>query len=106
MSRNRATERISVFKLTNGEWYPSYVIDGYHNGNQNPKLVEVSFLELIPFGKSPKEWRVAVWGADDTGMDIDFPSEEREKAFALFVEVITQQYVDRDYLTSKGFEGV
>ena len=87
---------MKVFKLTSDDWYPSYKLDGYHNGRKDPQLVEVSHLKL-----TNGQYRVCVWGADDAGMDFD--TKSGNKALRVFLTVINWDDVTRAKLKELGF---
>lgn len=91
--------RRSCFKLTQDDWYPSYQLAHHHNGVQQPKLVIVSFLQL-PFSG---EYRVCVWGDDDTGMERDFT--DKKEAERCFNTLLTKRHVNKKGLDSLGFGG-
>lgn len=88
-------ERISVFKPTLDDWYPSYRLEGLHRGKPL-QLVEVSFVEIVD-----GSWRVCVWGADDFGLEKDHSS--RDLAYDMFEEVIKQSEVSQVFLRELGF---
>lgn len=91
--------RVEVFKRTQDEWYGNYKIVGDRRVSD---LVEVSFLQLMPtVVPSAFNWRVCVWGNDDCGMERDFENET--EAWTVFLQVIGQQYVNRNGLISLGF---
>lgn len=71
-------QRVTKQIRTNESWYPTK--DGQ---------VQVSFMAL-----TDGQWRVAVWGGDDFGLEKDFPHAERHEAQALFdllVDFTTQE---------------
>lgn len=86
----------TVFKTTNDEWYPAYILCDTWNNNQ--KLVEVSFQQL-----DEGEWRVSVWGCDDCGMERDYSMHNEREAWGMFLQVIGMEDVDRDPLIGLGF---
>jgi hypothetical protein len=89
-----------VFKPTAEDWYPSYKLAGWYNGQEGVKLVEVSLLPLSSYPVNV--WRVCVWGSDDCGMEKDLTNyEDAEK---LFLGVIRLQSVTRKDLLALGFE--
>lgn len=90
-------ERLSVFKLTDDDWYPAYKINGYHNGINSPKMVEVTFLQFL----DKSGWRCCVWGADDDGRDFD--DNDREKVWDMFLYLIKQPKVNKGMLNDLGF---
>ena len=94
--RNRKRIRISVFKPTNDDWYPSYQIEGYWKGIPGQLLVEVSFLELLD-----GQWRVCIWGADDCGYEQDFT--DQGAAYEMFEHVVFQEHVDKEWLIAIHF---
>ncbi len=88
--------RTSVFKRTNDNWCPSYIIKDSFN---QWSAVEVSFIHLMD-----GLFRVCAWGADDIGMERDYESEN--EACVVFLQVIGEDYVDVDLLIEKyGFKG-
>lgn len=92
-------ERTRCFKLTDDDWNPSYKMNGYHQGVKNPNLVEVSFIQFC----NNEGWRVCVWGADDSGMEKDFPHNQRNEAWQLFSELLNLATVNRGKLKDLGF---
>lgn len=97
MESHPIPERISVFKLTDDDWCPSFRIDGYYNSVKGEKLVEVTFLQFSDFSG----WRCCVWGADDDGRDFD--GKDRELVWKMFLAVISQPKVNKGFLQDKGF---
>jgi hypothetical protein len=87
-------ERIEVLKKTQDDWYPSILTDNGHG-----VFVRVTFLEF------PKRagYRVCVWGNDDFGLEQDFTRAQRERAYALFIDVISKEYVSQAELKLAGF---
>lgn len=81
--------RCEVFKETKEDWYPAYKIE---HDLRYEGFVMVAFLELVPSG----EWRVCIWGQDDYGLERDFPPHERMKAWEVFVDIISAEYVTHD----------
>lgn len=101
-------ERITVFKLTEDDWYPAYKMDGFHDGVENPSMVHVSFIEFPDLAG----FRVCVWGADDDGMEFDIMSSVypelswdvlRHRAKDMFNLVIRSKYVNKSALKRLGF---
>ena len=70
-----APERKHKLILSNEDWYPTYE-DG---------TVKVSFMRL-PSPKRPATWRVAVWGADDFGLEMD--TKDRGTALRMFDRIV------------------
>lgn len=66
-------ERSDTYRPTSDDWYPN-CYDG---------TVKVSFIEL-----SSQQWRVCVWGDDDMGMERDYPSDERDQAYSLYLRLV------------------
>jgi len=91
-------ESTRVFKITQDQWHPPYKINGYHEGVENPWMVEVSWIRYEDGSR-----RVCVWGADDHGLERDFEPGQHDEALALFMDVIAQKYVNHGYLKGKGF---
>ena len=88
--------RTSVFKLTQDDWHGSYKLDSWHKGQENPMLVNVSFMPLTD-GK----WRVCVWGNDDCGMERDFPEEKT--AWNMFLQILDWEFVSMHQLNQNEF---
>ena len=78
--------RIVCYKPTDDDFYPNYWKD----------TVEVLLMDLHGGG-----YRVAVWGADDTGYDFDF--ENLIDAQNMYYELILQEKLNVTYLKEKGF---
>jgi hypothetical protein len=72
IAAREAETRAKFIKVTD-DWYPC------HPGN----TVEVKFRQL-----TDRQWRVSAWGADDFGMERDFPHVERQEAKALFEKLV------------------
>jgi hypothetical protein len=95
-----APYRRTCFKLAAAdEWYPPYRLNGYHRGVKDPLLVEVSFICLPASG----EWRVCVWGADDFGMERDYPPTNMLQAETMFNILLEQQSISVSFLKAQGF---
>lgn len=86
------TMKVTVFKRTTDDWCPSY------KTTNSDQFVKVTFNVVGPHGL---EWRVCAWGADDMGMEKDFPSEE--EAWKCFMEVIILEDVTVEALQKLGF---
>jgi hypothetical protein len=84
----------SVFKLTYDNWYPSYKIKGWYNGILEHNLVEIWQVEK----------GIAAAGADDFLLMKFFETEE--ESLRMFLEIIALDYVDKKWLTDRGFESV
>ncbi len=89
-------ETFCVFKRTTDDWYPAYVIK---NDQRVNKLVEVSLLKFA----LDKGYRVCVWGADDYGLEKDYPIEDQEEAKTIFLKVIGLEDVTQNILKDMGF---
>lgn len=89
-------KRVDVYKLTQDDWYPEYSCE-------DGKLVCVSFLKTGPESLTGYDWRVCVWGADDCGMEKDFPKERENEAWCCFLEVIGMRFVNVQNLKDLGF---
>lgn len=85
-----------AFKVTADDWCPSYKLSGYHRGHKNPLLVEVSHHEL-----TNGEYRVAVWGGDDMGMEFD--TKSGNKARKLLLTILSWEVVSKEKLKELGF---
>jgi hypothetical protein len=85
---------VSVFKLTQDDWYPPYNLDG-------DQVVRVSFLGNISNPDEYPTYRVCVWGRDDFGKEYD--SDNETEVWCLFLQVIGMEFVDCDELTKLGF---
>lgn len=106
-------EHTSCYKKTRDDWCPSYALlatepPPYSN------MVRVVRCSLL----GSNAWRVAVWGADDMGMEIDFYLkgsvsvsvgatqlvDDPEKAsFFMFINLLNLEYVDMAILKKMGF---
>lgn len=75
-------KRISVFKPTEDDWYPSYLL-----ADANAKLVKITILEYpTMLGK----FCVCAWGADDFGLQKEFDNlEEAKRVFETIIELNT-----------------
>lgn len=82
----------SVFKRTNDDWYPCYVID-----HSNIALVEVSIEDI------EGRWFIQVRGHDDYGFERSIPDEQTAKF--IFDGIISWDYVDMAKLKAIGFRG-
>lgn len=82
-----------IFQATSDDWYPCYQLKRY-------KLVKVSCFELC----GGEGWRVCVWGADDCGMERDWPTWQGQfPAFQMFMEIIRQPEISKQWLLDAGF---
>ena len=82
---------------TTENWYPNY--NEYGKPADNGKFVRLSLLKLPgKFG-----WRVCVWGADDTGVEIDYTEDEWAAAKEMFDLVKGGGPVTRADLRMMGF---
>lgn len=79
------------YKPTMDDWCPSYNINGLD-------AVKVMFIILIDGG-----YRVAVWGRDDYGMEKDFDKNSYEDARWTFDRLVSEDYVNQNFLTEFGF---
>lgn len=95
--------RIDVFKRTEDDWYPAYILKGWYKGKRNPKLVTVSLLQLRAYADNDG-WRVCVWGGDDTGLERDYLNDDYYSAEELFQHIISLEFVNVDTLKSLGFQ--
>jgi len=86
---------IEAYKPTHDDWYGNYKVQ-----SQDLELVNVGFTQTGPTG-AKSDWRVAVWGTDDCGMEKDFADEAA--ALNMFYQIIGWDYVDRDHLLQNGF---
>ena len=84
--------RVTIFKPTSDEWYPSYDSMDQRYG----KLVRVSLLKL-----SDGQWRVCAWGADDHGMERDYHT--RREALSVFKKLTALDRVNHQHLKELGF---
>lgn len=87
-------EKIEVYKTTEENWSPSYKLLYSH-----PTFLVRCFIIQLQDG----QWRVAVWGADDFGMERDFLEENKSEAGAVFMTVISQKSITLEFLKSLGF---
>lgn len=87
-------KRLTAYKPTRDNWFPSYTMTSPNIGH----LVEVTYFSL-PVGS-----RVCVWGADDFGMEKDFPPEQSKESLDLFHDILSWEYVDISALRECGFD--
>lgn len=102
--------KIEVYKQTEDEWYPSYWSEELAN------MVRVVYLDFIDHSG----YRVAVWGADDCGMEKDFLYSKLDIEMSTshrnfinstvlldshhcFMKVISQEFVNKKWLKEQGF---
>lgn len=77
----------SKFLPTTDDWYPNW-----------PRgTVKCSLLDL-----RDKAVRVCVWGADDCGMERDYPHDEGDAACYLYLNLPNP--VTKQWLTEHGFQ--
>lgn len=89
----------TVYVSTDDDWCPSYIMNMTHSPDK--MMVIVSFFELHdPDDKTPM-YRVCVWGADDLGMEFD--THDRTFAESYFIMCISQETLNIEFLTEKGF---
>lgn len=79
-------ERQEVQVPTNEDWYPTFP----------DNTVKVSFS-----GLTNGQWRVAVWGLDDHGLEHDY--ETRADAISMFRRVSKMSHITHEQLFSWGF---
>ncbi len=86
---------IKVFKITTDEWYPSFKLSDWYEGNKPERtlLVEVSFKEL-----SNKTLRVCIWGNDDLGLERDYPETSFDQAYNTFLNIVAKDVVNKQWL--------
>ena len=81
---NKVFEKQVKWVRTAEDWYPtltgSYTCSNpdYCNPLPDP-AVRVFVTQLTTL-----EWRVAIWGGDDFGLEIDLPEDHRYEAYHLF----------------------
>lgn len=71
--------RVEVYKETTDDFYPNFILGD--KGSNKKQMVRIS-LSLL----STKQYRVAVWGSDDFGMDKDF--DNHRSAWDLFYSIV------------------
>jgi hypothetical protein len=89
--------RISAFKPTRDQWYPSYKLDGCYEGGP------LMLVEVTLHGLGDSAWRISVWGADDFGMELELPGATYESALSRFLGLIGRPTVDVADLAKDGF---
>jgi hypothetical protein len=108
MLMNSNLEKIIAFKLTEDNWYPSYRLEGYHEGAKDCDMVCVSLIEFPNLAG----FRVSVWGDDDDGMEFNLMSNVypelswdvlAHRAKEMFNLVIRGKYVNKSDLKQLGF---
>ena len=83
-----------VLKDTQEEWFPCFPND----------QVEVSLHDISsPADGQFTQWRVSVWGNDDHGLCRDFGNDEWA-AIQIYEKIVSQQYVNHDFLYELGLE--
>jgi len=94
-----ALKRISVFKLTRDDWYPSFQLSTRATGRTGRQIVELLRLEL-PDG----DWRVLARGGDDYGLERDFSGEDAEaQATTIFEGLLDWEFINQKELAALGF---
>lgn len=94
-------ERQTMMMPTLDDWYPNHTLKDHPSGLVDG--VQVSFIELMPYGKYPRKWRVCVWGNDDCGMERDYTDSERTDALAKYNLISSWETVDKYALQMHGF---
>ena len=64
---------------------------------------DTRFCELSILHLHDGQWRVCIWGNDDTGMDRDFPADKFEEAHALFLHVAVTHLPKKKLFKELGF---
>ncbi len=85
---------VKCFKQTKDDWHSNEKI--FCKRDEPTRLVEVSLYTL-----RDGQFRVCVWGNDDTGMERDFVSQL--KAETAFIKVISEEFVNMSFLRDIGF---
>lgn len=80
-------KKIECFKKTNDDWYPNYSGD----------RVRIFFTPLL----DGVTYRVAVWGNDDFGLEMD--GTDKEEMLSIFNFVKSLDRVDKAILIERGF---
>ena len=93
-----AINDLNVFVPVDEDWYPSFTIE--YQGII--KLVRVTLHECTLFFNPPFT-RVSIWGADDCGMEKDYPATDFEKARADWLMVVQNKNLTRKWLYEQGF---
>lgn len=83
-------QRQETMKLASDHWYPCF----------SDSQVRVSFMELYP----SRDYRVCVWGADDSGRVRDFPPAEKDQAEALYQFLLSATFINHALCVSKGMD--
>jgi hypothetical protein len=90
-------DRIEVFIKTDEDWYGNFKIEG-DKRYEKDRFVRLSMSKLMG---EPQMWRVAVWGNDDLGMDLDF--QRKSEAKEMFSILALKGVINRKLLTRLGF---
>ena len=96
--------RISCYKPTADDWAPSFLLNtehGLESGYPSQKMVEVIMMTLGPLDRGGNLTRLAVWGADDTYMELDFDGEFAARA--VWETVLAMETVSKAELCRLGF---
>jgi len=113
MKKKQEPCKIDVFKEVNEDWHGNFRIENDCRYSTH-RFVRVSLLELLPLkrGKTVYReacWRVAVWGNDDMGMELDFDVVDgggnnisEELARSLFQKIVAQKLPTKAWLKSQG----
>ncbi len=91
----------TCWKKTEDNWSPSYGLadlGAWIAGNVSTEMVKVS---LYPPYEGVGLSRVCVWGADDFGMERDFP--EATDAHRVFIHIIQLSFVNKADLLKLNF---
>lgn len=89
---------LNVFVPVQEDWYPSFTI--HYQGEI--RLVRVTLHTSCLF-QDPSFIRVSIWGADDCGMEKDYPPNKIDDARADWLMVVQKKDLTRDWLKEHGF---
>lgn len=83
----RVYEKQVKWVRTTEDWYPT--LEGNHtcpNTDYCNPLPDPA-VRVFMTQMTTDEWRVAVWGGDDFGLEIDLPADHRYEALHLFENI-------------------
>ena len=88
--------------FTTEDWCPNYNVFG--EPDRNGYQVKVLLIHMGHFSQKTKKfqftgWRVCIWGADDSGMEIDVETQQQGQMW--FDRVVN--YISRNELRAWGF---
>lgn len=89
----------SFYKHTTEDWAPSFRLCTPNYHNDKTRLLRVHMFRYE--SKRPYLYRICVWGADDTGMELD--TKDRIRAMDALQAIIRVENVSKQSLVDLGF---